>query len=252
MNRLQRMSIFVLIGFIGAASFVAWRSRHGAPIMRNLLSRAHGGGRGGRSDAHAPRRHGSHTDSPLIRGRVAREEQPIVGATVEVLDLPDHRVTTGSAGDFSLSLPVGSTQTLRVSRTGGWTAQSTLVVGATNFDVESIDEAKHAGLYTALGQTEDPTTGVVVVYFEPEHGRGYGARLSVTGGTPFVLTASGPRRADTTADAVHENMLGFVNVPTGVVTITPVPPRGTCAPVFGTATVRVDRRILTAMRFNCT
>jgi hypothetical protein len=218
--------------------------------MRNLLRRARGGF--GASSSRAPERHGSHTNSPLVTGRVGREEQPIVGAAVEVLDLPDHRVTTGSAGDFSFSLPVGSTQTLRVSRRGGWTTQSTLVVGANNFDFGSIDEAKHAGLYPSLGLTEDPATGVIVVHFEPTHGRGYGARLSVSGGTPFVLTSSGPQRQDTTANALHENMLGFVNVPTGIVTITPVPPHGTCTPVFGTATVRVDRRVMTAVRFNCT
>ena len=247
MNRLHRMSIFVLIGFIGAASFVAWKSRHGVHIMR-------GSARGGvgASNTQVPQRHGSHTDSPLVTGSVRLEEQPIVGATVEVLDLPDHSVTTGRGGDFSFSLPVGSTQTLRVSHPGHWTTQSTLVVGATNFDFNSIDEAKRVGLYPALGLTEDRATGVIVVHFEPTHGRGYGARLSVAGGTRFVLTSSGPQRQDTTAHALHENMLGFANVPTGVVTVTPIPPHGTCSPVFGTATVRVDPRIVTAVQFHCT
>lgn len=250
MNRLQRMSIFVLIGFIGAAGFVAWRSRHGAPIMGGLLRRARARTDG--TNSRRPQRHGTHTSAPLVTGNVRLEERPIAGATVEVLDLPDHSVTTSAGGEFSFSLPVGSTQTLRVNRPGGWITQSTLVVGATNFDFDSVDEARRAGLYTSLGQAEDPSAGVVLVHFEPWDGRGYGARLSVAGGTRFVLTSSGPRRQETTASAAHENMLGFVNVPAGVVTVTPVPPHGTCTPVFGTATVRVDPRIMTSVQFHCT
>lgn len=206
-----------------------------------------------RNSQQGARRPGVRRASPLVEGTVRGEGRSVSGATITAVTSPGTTVTTGAGGTFSLSLPAGSTQLIRVNRAGARTMQAMLVVGASNFDFESPPEAEIARLYSALDLSEDPAKGILVLSFEAPgvtRPAGFGATLSVGGGTRFVVPESGPVRRDTTL--AGDNTLVVANVPAGTVTVTPTAPGGrTCEAVFGVNAVRVDPRTITHVSFVC-
>lgn len=212
---------------------------------------------------------GTRRASPMVTGTIRWHEGPVPGATVFAVDQPDERVTTGADGRYALSLPVGSTQLIRVSRGSNKTVQSMVVVGVEGFDFELVATDEVAQALSAIGLTEDAARGMLVLRFLGANGArmsGCGASLSVPGGTRFVLTHGEQARSRTAGannperiTAIRQDTTGtdnpeliIANVPAGVVTITPASPSGiTCTPTYGAASVRVDPQTITDVTFEC-
>ena len=198
--------------------------------------------------------------SAAVSGLVSLNDSPIANATVAVVGGAVASATTGADGTFSFSLPVGSTQLLRATLAGARASQSSLVVpaeGVTNFKLVLIRAADLTAAYSALSLTEDTTKGIFLLHVRvagvagSTQPGGFGATLSVTGGTRFGVSDSGPMRQETTS--VGDDSLAIANVPVGNVTVIPVLPSGhTCMPRYGLSFFRVDAQTITEAFFDCT
>lgn len=191
----------------------------------------------------------------MVGGLVRLNDAPASNAMVVVVDRAGASVTTGADGRFAFSLPIGSTQLLRVSHGTARSFQSMLVVPSRDllsFNLEVVPSADIAMIYSGLGLTEDATRGLLLLHFHASGTQpaGFGATLSVGGGTRFVVPDSGPVRQETTA--AGDDVLGVANVPAGVVTVTPIAPSGRiCTPTYGVMTIRIDARTITDLSFDC-
>ena len=100
MSRSHRMLTLTALGLVVASGLGACKSH--------------------RTGATGPARHGRSTGtrsaSPRVTGMIRWHDAPAAGATVVAVDHPGESVTTGADGRYSLSLPVGSMQLIRVSR----------------------------------------------------------------------------------------------------------------------------------------
>jgi len=193
--------------------------------------------------------------SHSIGGIVSDEGAGVSGATVVVVDRAGATVVTGADGRFAFPLPTGSTHLFRMTRSGARTLQEMVLVpfmAVTNLRFNLLANEDIAEVFTTVSLTESATQGIIMLRFSVDgtHPGGYGATLNVTGGVRVVAAESGTVRRDTTVP--NEDTLFIMNVPTGPVTVTAVPPAGrSCTPAFGTAATRVDARIITNVNFNC-
>ncbi len=193
-----------------------------------------------------------------VAGFAQVDGEPVAGAVVTVVDRAGATVTTGATGAFSFSLPIGSTQLLRMTHASARTIQIAMVVPAedpTDFTLDSISNAEFDAFNAGLGLVEDTAAGTLLLHFSStapnmHASAGFGATLSVPGGVRFVVPDSGPRRQDTSLPGDRPFLIA--NVPAGTVTVTPTAPAGlSCTPTNGTATVRVDARTITEVNFSC-